>query len=69
MPAHSPSQNPSSPSFWLRLQFDFERMRAELENGERIQREVQPCGVNHSMDINRQYLLVNAPTHDPVHST
>ncbi len=28
--------------FWLRLQLDYDLMRAERENGERIQREVQP---------------------------
>jgi addiction module HigA family antidote len=32
----------TSPGFWLRLQLDYELMRAERENGERISREVQP---------------------------
>jgi plasmid maintenance system antidote protein VapI len=32
----------TSPGFWLRLQMDYDLMRAERENGERIQREVQP---------------------------
>ena len=32
----------TSPGFWLRLQLDFDLMRAEREIGERIQREVQP---------------------------
>ncbi|MCF7731121.1 MAG: hypothetical protein K9N23_05520 [Akkermansiaceae bacterium] len=32
----------TSPGFWLRLQLDFELMRAERENGERIASEVQP---------------------------
>ena len=32
----------SSPGFWLRLQLDYERMRAARENGDRIEREVQP---------------------------
>ena len=32
----------TSPGFWLRLQLDYDLMRAERENGERIQREVQP---------------------------
>jgi plasmid maintenance system antidote protein VapI len=32
----------TSPGFWLRLQLDFELMRAGRENGERIRREVQP---------------------------
>ncbi len=36
------SQAPSSPGFWLRLQLDDDLMRAERENDERIQREVQP---------------------------
>lgn len=31
-----------SPGFWLRLQLDYELMRAERENGERFSREVQP---------------------------
>lgn len=32
----------TTPGFWLRLQLDFELMRAERENGERIAKEVQP---------------------------
>jgi addiction module HigA family antidote len=32
----------TSPGFWLRLQLDYELMRAERESGERINREVQP---------------------------
>jgi plasmid maintenance system antidote protein VapI len=32
----------TSPGFWLRLELDYEQMRAERENGERINREVQP---------------------------
>ena len=32
----------TSPGFWLRLQLDYELMRTERENGERISREVQP---------------------------
>ena len=32
----------TSPGFWLRLQLDYELMRAEREKGERISREVQP---------------------------
>ena len=32
----------TSSGFWLRLQMDYDLMRAERENGERIQREVQP---------------------------
>ena len=32
----------TSPGFWLRLQLDYELMRAERENGEQILREVQP---------------------------
>ena len=32
----------SSPGFWLRLQLDYELMRAARENGDRIEREVQP---------------------------
>lgn len=32
----------TSPGFWLRLQLDFELMRAERENGEKISREVTP---------------------------
>jgi antitoxin HigA-1 len=32
----------TSPGFWLRLQLDFELMRAERESGERISKEVQP---------------------------
>ena len=32
----------TSPGFWLRLQLDYELMRAARENGERISREVQP---------------------------
>ena len=32
----------TSPGFWLRLQLDFELMRAERENGEKICREVTP---------------------------
>jgi addiction module HigA family antidote len=35
----------TSPGFWLRLQLDFELMRAARENGERIEREVQPHAV------------------------
>jgi plasmid maintenance system antidote protein VapI len=31
----------TSPGFWLRLQLDYELMRAEREKGERISREVQ----------------------------
>jgi len=33
-------KNPNSPGLWLRLDYDL--MRAVRENGERIQREVQP---------------------------
>jgi addiction module HigA family antidote len=32
----------TSPGFWLRLQLDYDLMRAARENGERIEREVQP---------------------------
>jgi addiction module HigA family antidote len=32
----------TSPGFWMRLQLDYELMRAERENGERISREVKP---------------------------
>ena len=32
----------TSPGFWLRLQLDYELMRAERENGEQISREVRP---------------------------
>ncbi|NJM39178.1 MAG: hypothetical protein HC845_15735 [Akkermansiaceae bacterium] len=32
----------TSPGFWLRLQLDYELMRAERESGERISREVTP---------------------------
>jgi len=32
----------TSRGFWLRLQLDYDLMRAERKNGERIQREVQP---------------------------
>ena len=32
----------TSPGFWLRLQLDYELMRAERENGELISKEVQP---------------------------
>ncbi|MEO7100136.1 MAG: hypothetical protein ABI162_12295 [Luteolibacter sp.] len=32
----------TSPGYWLRLPLDYELMRAERENGERIEREVQP---------------------------
>ena len=32
----------TSPGFWLRLQLDFELMRAARETGELINREVQP---------------------------
>ena len=32
----------TSAGFWLRLQLDYELMRAERENGERIEREVKP---------------------------
>lgn len=32
----------TSPGFWLRLQLDYELMRAERESGEKIQREVTP---------------------------
>jgi plasmid maintenance system antidote protein VapI len=32
----------TSPGFWLRLELDYELMRAGRENGERISREVQP---------------------------
>jgi plasmid maintenance system antidote protein VapI len=32
----------TSPGFRLRLQLDYELMRGERENGERISREVQP---------------------------
>ena len=32
----------TSPGFWLRLQLDYELMRAARNNGERIEREVQP---------------------------
>jgi addiction module HigA family antidote len=32
----------TSPGFWLRLQLDFELMRAARKSGERIEREVQP---------------------------
>ena len=32
----------TSSGFWLRLQLDFELMRAERESGERISREVSP---------------------------
>jgi addiction module HigA family antidote len=32
----------TSHGYWLRLQLDYELMRAERENGERISREVQP---------------------------
>jgi hypothetical protein len=34
--------NPGSPGLWLRLPLDYDLMRAVRENGERIQREVQP---------------------------
>jgi len=36
------SQNPNSPGFCLLLQLDYELMRAARDNGERIEREVQP---------------------------
>lgn len=39
----------TSPGFWLRLQLDYELMRAERENGERIEREVQPHAAGDSM--------------------
>ena len=32
----------TSSGFWLRLQLDYELMRAERESGERISREVSP---------------------------
>ena len=32
----------TSPGLWLRLQLDYELMRAERESGERICQEVQP---------------------------
>ncbi len=32
----------TSPGFWLRLQLDYELMRAERESGEKINREVTP---------------------------
>jgi len=32
----------TSPGIWLRLQLDFELMRAALQSGELINREVQP---------------------------
>jgi antitoxin HigA-1 len=32
----------TSPGLWLRLQLDYELMRAEREKGERISREVKP---------------------------
>lgn len=32
----------TSSGYWLRLQLDYEHMRAERENGERISREVTP---------------------------
>jgi len=32
----------TSPGYWLRLQLDYELMRAERESGERISREVHP---------------------------
>jgi hypothetical protein len=35
-------KTPSSPGLCLRLQLDYDLMRALRENGERIQREVQP---------------------------
>jgi hypothetical protein len=35
-------KTPRSPGFWLRPQLDDDPIRAERENGKRIQPEVQP---------------------------
>jgi hypothetical protein len=42
MNTHAPFlKTPSSPGLWFRLQLDDDLMRAERENGERIERTVQ----------------------------